>query len=250
MNNPSIRKLIQVFSLPGNTLSPNSNITPNHLASLIIAFRKFNAEHQLTGLLSYADGYYLHFLEGDSLSIDREIKRLKDKEQARFTTLLDTTSTSRSFPSQHMKLVTSFEAIPELSSLLTINLPGELSAANIIKYTKTHTQPSNKDGNINFEKSSFMLERWPNLGKEHPSMNFLELCAKLVQTPTAYSELVANNPFPSNHELNKTLLLLKQLSILKITEATTTRQKTTKTNNFFNSLRSLIQKKSNQKQHG
>lgn len=73
------------------------------LAALVEQARTFNAEHDLTGMLIYAEGNFLQVLEGDAREVDELYERIcRDPRHAHLLCLERTPITRREFADWNM----------------------------------------------------------------------------------------------------------------------------------------------------
>lgn len=76
------------------------------LASISSVSRKQNLEYGVTGFLSYFNGFFLQFLEGDRAAVSELTSKIfNDARHNHFTVLLDRSVDSRSFSAWRTRLI-------------------------------------------------------------------------------------------------------------------------------------------------
>ncbi len=73
------------------------------LASLLIRAQRFNDQHEVTGLLAYANGVFLQTIEGEADAVGRVYERIcKDPQHTDVVTFVDEPIEQRSYPTWAM----------------------------------------------------------------------------------------------------------------------------------------------------
>ncbi len=201
----------------------NGAVVPVGLSTIFSVARKKNAKHNITGILSYRNGYYIQVLEGDSLVVDRLYSNiLSDPRHHQVTTLFESPISHRFFPNWDMKLIESVN-----------------KDSRFLNFIKTNSQPISRLGSHkrhlleifcelnrahsertqNYEDRDLSLLAWPDFTSFQPSPTIMELCARLTKTSIPYKTLLEGKEFGTKQQLDMILNTFEARDILVIADS-------------------------------
>lgn len=201
----------------------NGATIPTGLSQIFRSARKNNVYFNITGVLSYRNGYYIQVLEGNNEDIDRLFSMIaSDSRHEQVVVLLDFPISERSFAEWDMKLL---ESVQKDSRFLSF----------VQKYNKQISSLSNgqletlghfyKPGSLSNEKlggynaKDLMLNAWPDFRVVKQTPVIIELCARLTKQPYPYASLLDSGHFGTQKQLDKILNGFETLGILRVTQA-------------------------------
>lgn len=226
---------------------------PVALSEIFSIARRNNKIHDITGVLSYRNGYYIQALEGPKESVDQLFAQINlDSRHRDVALVLDTTITKRSFPLWSMKL---FQALNENIDFIKLMQDNEdkilpLSHSNEKAFKLFYDKDFASGNSIqSFNNKSLRLIAWPDLTVMKPSPVLIELSARLTRNTYTYRELLESKEFGTQQQLDKILHKLNSFDILRATEivgnqgAVTSRTKKVSSrgsNSFYSKMKSFL----------
>ncbi len=230
------------------TANKNGASIPAELSKIFRYARKKNASRNITGLLSYREGHYIQVLEGDTQAVDELFSTVRsDNRHTDIKVILNTPTSQRFFSNWSMRLTGSVARVPEFHLLAEQLLLGkgflneqQKQLFNIF-YTKKSTL---SDFSGSYHGKSLSLITWPDFTIIKQTPIIIELCARLINSPHHYDELVNSGDFGTQQQLNKLLYSLDKLHILKSAEQPKTKvipvSTTEKSGNFYSKLKNFL----------
>jgi len=111
------------------------------LKDILLKSRKNNSTNNISGILLYADGVFLQFLEGDETVVEQTYQRIgKDPRHKKLTVLIKGEHEGRAFPDWSMgystankEFVDKMEGYINTSKPGALNLNEEYPAINVLK---------------------------------------------------------------------------------------------------------------------
>jgi len=202
----------------------NGAMIPNGFSEIFRVARKNNAQHAITGVLSYRNGHYIQVIEGKDETVDQLFSNIQsDSRHDRVNVLLDVPIAELSFPSWEMKLLESTKRDALFSSFILKNIDSFNSLDRYkrrllaifydLDNTSSHPEQS-------YDGKDLMLRAWPNFSKIKPSPVVIELCARLTKRRHSYKVLLESGEFGTQQQLDKILKKFETLEILVISNST------------------------------
>jgi len=200
-----------------------ARVVPSGLSEIFRVSRKNNVANDITGMLSYRNGYYIQVIEGRDIAVNQLLSKLRtDSRHKDFQVILDSFISERMFSEWSMKLVQSVNNEPNFVELMKKNsatisrLSAEQRKVLDIFYTDESSPKSVSRG---YEGKDLMLLAWPDLTILKPSPVIIELCARLTKQSHSYQNLLESKDFGTKQQLDKILKKFETFEILKVMES-------------------------------
>lgn len=225
-------------------VAENGATIPRGLAQIFSGARKRNAMLNVTGVLSYRNGYYLQVIEGDQVVIDKLFSKIAvDHRHENVEVILNFSTSKRFFPNWDMKLLESVNKNPDFLNFLK-GAASELTLLSDHQRTLLRRfSPLNSRVEQGFKAKDLMLSAWPDFNEFNQSPVVIELCARLTRRSYSYESLRESGYFGTEQQLDKILTKFETLGILKITEPVKHVEQTVKTEksgHFYSKMKNFL----------
>jgi len=190
-------------------------VAVNQLSKIVALGRKNNAANNITGVISYNNGYYLQVIEGDNEAIAQlHYNLFKDNRHKNIQTILDINVNHRYFSHWGLKLVPTlandkaFEIFIKLMAIKLDKIPASKQAL-LKNFYDWNGLTDKVKGMPEWESTGFIINQWPNFSNMIATQNLMKLCGALMKTKVGYQELCCRKYYASETELQETLQLLR-----------------------------------------
>ena len=204
-------------------VSTNGAMIPSGLSEIYSLSRVKNREFNITGVISYQQGRYIHVIEGDDDAVDQLLENIKkDTRHREVQGLLDFPISSRFFEGEYMKMLPSVKDDLDFIKFINSNHHAiSFLDAEQLKLLEFFYNPTHGSSKLvqDFSGKELMLTAWPDFTVVMPSPTIVELCARLIREPFLYDDLLSSEEFGDEDKLNKTLITFNALGILKVLDA-------------------------------
>lgn len=250
-----------IIYLSNAVISTQGARLPVDLMKITQLARKANPAHDVTGLLSYTNGYYCQVLEGNKVAIEKLFNNIfYDDRHSNIQVLVDTTTQKRYFDSWSNKIVGLVDQEPNFKAFIKDNSSflGSLDKAQAsllsmftssdnlllaVKVPNSANKHNSTSKSVVFEDKSLRLRSWPDFTKVKQTSSVIELSARLVGSSHNYWDLVNSGDFGKKEKIDSTLLILYKTGLL-ITSDTVKSSKpvneASKANKFYKKMKSLL----------
>jgi hypothetical protein len=198
----------------------NQVLVPSNLSSIYHCARINNAKHNITGVLSYRDGLYFQVIEGDEENVTSLYNIItRDERHSNLQPILNISSTERCFPKWPMKILMATNADPYFQGFVEryksylSQLSGETLEKTRVFIDLDH---SSQKTDRSYEGKLLSISSWPDFTQVRPSNKTIDLCAQLVNASCSYDNILASYGVEYKSGLNKLLIQLDSLKILKV----------------------------------
>ena len=186
------------------------------LSQIFRESRAKNSRANLSGVLTYASGYYFQVIEGEEQSLRPLYEKIvQDSRHSNVQKILDIETNERYFSGFNMKLISSTFPAQTLQSL------GKLLRENQQRISADH-QRLLAQFNFHVDNAalddlrgrSIKLSSWPDFGSIQKLPFGIDLTAALVSSSLAYDDLIRSSEFGSRQQIEAILKVLRDSGLL------------------------------------
>lgn len=195
-------------------------LVPRNLLNIYKHAKRNNQKYNITGLLSYKEGYYLQAIEGPDQNVDALFRNiLRDKRHTDVLVLVDQSCEEVCFRTWGFESSFDLGCNPDFAKF-SERYRRELSQIDREKkellsifYKSNADKETTK---LCFRKTKLRLRRWPDLTNIEQTPSTVHLCTNLLHRTWRYEDLVSLNKDMSQRELNTLLKEFRQQQTLRI----------------------------------
>lgn len=217
--------------------------------------RKNNSKLDITGLISYSNGYFMQAIEGEREQVHALYRKIAfDNRHSHIVKILDVEIDQRFFPNWDMKLISSpcsVQHFYEVKRILKFNL--SLITEQKKRLLEDFGLRLVTQGAGLYENKAIRLSGWPDFSKISDLPYGIELTAALAGTKLDYNTIVESGEFGEKNQINEILNILEDISLsegsglLVIEDSDKSNsgdiKKINPVNTFYNKMKRLIKKK-------
>ena len=224
----------------------------NQLNDIVASAEQENPSHQITGVLSYNHGYYLHVVEGQRAEIkafDKTIR--KDPRHQNIRKIFNFETKKRFFSSWSINLaplLTRNESFLLLVNQLNKHVDS-MTADTKRLFSVFHSLAECKSESIDRTNTrdplAYSINEWPDFNKIEATSSLMSLCGSLMCKPTCFRTILVQNEHESETTLRMMLSQLNEagyLEVARMSDAIEQLTRSTQTNSKRNAFLDSIEK--------